>query len=167
MLGGRIEQVGDDARQPEFVLAQVSEDVEPVRQMAVTPALCDAGLRQKRSQVGQKTLVLALPGAPGVVDALQEFGDFIGRGGDHRWLHIWTTDGCASVACPVTVFHAVGIGPVLTTFPSPPPEADKRRIAMKHVWRNRYGWKFLAGSAFGLALALGALILLAVLSISG
>lgn len=165
MLGGRIEQVGDDARQPEFVLAQVSEDVEPVRQMAVTPALCDAGRRQTRCQVRQKTLVLCLPGVAGVVDAPQKFGDFPGRGGDHRWLHIWTTDGCAPVACPVTVFHAVGIGPVLTTFPSPPPEADKRRIAMKHVWRNRYGWKFLAGSAFGLAL--GALILLSVLSISG
>ena len=65
-------------------LAQVSEDVEPVRQMAIKPTLDDSGRRQTRRQVRQKTLTLPLPGLPGAVHMSQEFGDLPGRDGDHR-----------------------------------------------------------------------------------
>ena len=54
MLGGRIEQVGDDPREAEFVVSEVAEDVEAAREMAIQFALDGAGRVQMRRQLLQE-----------------------------------------------------------------------------------------------------------------
>ena len=75
VLAGRIEEVGDDPREAEFVAAEVAEDVEAVREMAIGFALDRAGRVQMRSQFLQETDGILAPGPPHVVQMMQEFGD--------------------------------------------------------------------------------------------
>jgi len=63
VLGGWIEQVGDDPREAEFVVAEVAEDVEAARKMAIQVALYHAGGVQVLRQLLKETDALALAAA--------------------------------------------------------------------------------------------------------
>ena len=84
MLASRIEEVGDDPREAEFVVAEVAEDVEAAREMAIEFVLDRPGCVQMWSQFLQETDGILAPGPPHVVQMVQEFGDRVRRwdGGD-------------------------------------------------------------------------------------
>ena len=79
MLAGRIEEVGDDPREADLVVAEVAEDVEAAREMAIEFALDRAGCVQMWSQFLQETDGILAPGPPHVVQMVQEFGDRVRR----------------------------------------------------------------------------------------
>ena len=75
VLGGRIEQVRDDARQPDFVFAQVLEHVEPGCLTALTLPVGRYCRLKLRREFRQETHALPMPGLPGVIHLAQQFGD--------------------------------------------------------------------------------------------
>ena len=79
MLAGRIEEVGDNPREAELVGAEVAEDVEAAREMAIEFAFDRAGCVQMWSQFLQETDGILAPGPPHVVQMVQEFGDRVRR----------------------------------------------------------------------------------------
>ena len=72
VLAGRIEQVGDDPREAEFVVAEVAEDVEAAREVAIQFAFDRAGGVQRRGQLLQKTDAGALTALPDALHIVQK-----------------------------------------------------------------------------------------------
>ena len=79
VLAGRIEQIGDDPREAELVVAEVAEDVEAAREVAIEFTLDRAGRVQMWSQFLQETDGTLAPGPAHVVQMVQEFGDGVRR----------------------------------------------------------------------------------------
>ena len=75
VFGVRIEQVRDHVRQPEFVLAEVLEDIESPLKIRVKPMLYRQDGLQVRRHFQQETHALPLPGLPGIVYRSEEFFD--------------------------------------------------------------------------------------------
>ena len=67
---GRIQQIPDNARQSEFIFSQVSQRIEPVREVAVQFAIKLARRLQSRLQfVEEASVALAIPG-PSLLQSL-------------------------------------------------------------------------------------------------